>query len=287
MRRTNKLAKPFVKWAGGKRQLLPELLKRVPSQISTYYEPFVGAGALLFELQPKKAIINDANEELMNVYKVIKNNVDALIAHLKTHKNEEDYYYDIRKLDRTDEYNSLSNVEKASRILYLNKTCYNGLFRVNQKGQFNVPFGRYKNPNIVNEKILRAVSHYLNNNNIKILNTDFEKAVKYMRKEAFVYFDPPYHPISDTSSFTGYTADGFDEEDQKRLKDLCDKLNERGCRFLLSNSSAKLIRNLYENEDDYTVEYLDANRCINSNPNKRGEIEEILVRNYELDDKNE
>lgn len=275
----NELCKPFLKWAGGKRQLLPTIRKRIPENFSTYYEPFVGAGAVLFDIMPSKAVINDANKELINVYKVIKNHIDELIRELKGHINEEEYYYDVRKLDRREDYKDMSPVKKASRILFLNKTCYNGLFRVNQKGQFNVPFGRYKNPNIVNEDVLRAVHNYLNNNNIKILNTDFEDGIKYMRKEAFVYFDPPYHPISDTSSFTGYTTDGFDADDQRRLKYLCDELNDRGCRFLLSNSSAELILDLY-NEDDYKIEYVDANRCINSVAKSRGEIEEVLVRNY-------
>ncbi|MCK8826922.1 DNA adenine methylase [Natroniella acetigena] len=283
MVKDNKLIKPFVKWAGGKRQLLPELRKRIPKQMSTYYEPFVGAGAVLFDLQPEKAIINDANHELINAYKVIRDKVEQLIADLKTHQNEKDYYYETRALDRTTEYEELSDVKRASRILYLNKTCFNGLFRVNQKGQFNVPFGKYKNPNIVNEEVLRAVSGYLNNNEVKILSTDFEEAIKYMRKEAFVYFDPPYHPLSDTSSFTSYTRDGFDEADQKRLKKLCDNLTKRGCRFLLSNSSADLILELYK---DYTIEYIDATRAINSKADQRGEIKEVLVRNYEVNDLN-
>lgn len=167
------LCQPFLKWAGGKRQLLPAINKLIPENYSTYYEPFVGAGAVLFDMQPKKAVINDANEELINVYRVIKNNIDELIFDLKEHINEEDYYYDVRKLDRTKEYKNMSDVKKASRILFLNKTCYNGLFRVNQQGEFNVPFGRYKNPNIVNEETLRAVHDYLNNNDVRILNVDF------------------------------------------------------------------------------------------------------------------
>ena len=274
----DKLCQPFLKWAGGKRQLLPVINELIPENYSTYYEPFVGAGAVLFDMQPKKAVINDANEELINVYRVIKNNIDELIIDLKEHINEEDYYYDVRKIDRTEKYKNMSDIKKASRILYLNKTCYNGLFRVNQQGEFNVPFGRYKNPNIVNEETLRAVHDYLNNNDVRILNVDFEEAIKYMRKEAFVYFDPPYHPISDTSSFTGYTTDGFDAKDQKRLKKLCDSLDERGCRFLLSNSSADLIIDLYQ--DDYTLDFVDANRSINSKGDSRGEIKEVLVRNY-------
>ncbi len=281
MTKKNKLLKPFVKWAGGKRQILTEIKKYIPEKFSTYYEPFVGGGAVLFELQPRKAVINDVNPHLINVYRVIKNDVETLIADLKTHKNEEDYYYKVRKKDRTDEFKKMSEVEKASRILYLNKTCFNGLFRVNSNGEFNVPFGNYKNPNIVNESVLRAVSAYLNKNKIRILNVDFEQAVKGMRKQAFVYFDPPYHPISDSSSFTGYTLDGFDKEDQIRLKKLCDKLNQRDCRFLLSNSGAEFIQDLYD-EEDYIIETVGAKRSINSDGDKRGEVKEVLVRNFDL-----
>lgn len=275
----NKLLQPFVKWAGGKRQILDEINKFIPNNFSTYYEPFVGGGAVLFDLQPQKAVINDINHHIINVYKVIKNNVNELIEDLKKHKNEEDYYYKIRKLDRSDKFKKMSNIEKASRILFLNKTCYNGLFRVNSNGEFNVPFGRYKNPAIVNEKVLRAVSNYLNKNNVKILNKDFQGAVKGISKQAFVYFDPPYHPISDSSSFTGYTLDGFDKKDQIKLKKLCDTLDKRGCRFLLSNSGADFIINLYSTK--YKIEEIGAKRSINSKANKRGEVKEILVRNYD------
>ncbi len=279
MKGKNKLVKPFVKWAGGKRQILSEINKFIPEKFSTYYEPFVGGGAVLFDLQPKKAIINDVNSHLINVYRVIKNDVDSLIEDLKKHKNEEDYYYKMRAKDRTDEFEKMSDVEKASRVLYLNKTCFNGLFRVNSSGEFNVPFGNYKNPNIINEPVLRAVNKYLNKNKIKILNIDFEEAVKGMRRQAFVYFDPPYHPMSDSSSFTGYTLDGFDKDDQRRLKKLCDKLDKRDCRFLLSNSGAKFIKDLYK---EYTIEEIGAKRSINSDGDNRGEVKEVLVRNYDL-----
>lgn len=276
---SNKLIKPFVKWVGGKRQIMDEILKYVPKNFSTYYEPFVGGGAVFFEIQPKKAVINDVNGELVNLYKVIQNDVDGLIEDLEKHKNEEDYYYLIRSFDR-DPYifDSLSKVERASRIHFLNKTCYNGMFRVNSSGEFNVPFGRYKKPDIVNEDNFRAVSDFLNNSNVRILNTDFESALKYIRKEAFVYFDPPYDPISDTSSFTGYSKNGFDRDDQKRLKKLCDKLNKRGVRFLLSNSSSNFILELYK---DYKIEFVGAKRSINANGDARGEVKEVLVRNYD------
>jgi DNA adenine methylase len=224
----NPLVAPVVKWAGGKRQLLPDISKHIPNEFSTYYEPFLGGGAVLFFLQPSRAVVNDINEELINMYLVIKDNVEELIDSLKNHKNDEEYYYSIRELDRDREnYNKLDNVEKASRIIFLNKTCYNGLFRVNSQGHFNVPYGRYKNPDITNDVTLRAVSNYLNRAKITFKCTDFERAVNNIRKGAFVYFDPPYDPVSDTSSFTGYDVNGFDKKEQERLKELCDKLDKR------------------------------------------------------------
>ena len=274
-----KLAQPVLKWVGGKRQLLPEIKKYIPKKITTYYEPFVGGGAVLFDIQPSKVIINDINEELINLYTVIKDNVELLIEELKKHKNESEYFYQIRNLDRNDnEYQKLSNIEKAARILYLNKTCYNGLFRVNNAGEFNTPFGKYTNPNIVNDITLRAVSKYFNKIQIEFRNCDFEDALKGIRKGNFVYFDPPYDPVSDSSNFTGYTKGGFDKEQQIRLKKLCDKLHSKGVKFLLSNSATEFIKDLYK---DYTIEIVNAKRAINSNGNKRGEVAEVLVRNYE------
>lgn len=275
----SKLVSPVLKWVGGKRQLLPEIRKYVPDRISTYYEPFVGGGAVLFDIQPKKAIINDINSELINLYRVIKDDVEGLIEDLSKHENNADYFYEIRSWDRdANIYEKLSNIERASRIHYLNKTCYNGLFRVNQAGQFNSPFGRYENPNIENAITLRAVSKYFNEMNVELKNVDFEEAVRGIRKGAFVYFDPPYDPISDSSNFTGYTKGGFDRKEQIRLKELCDKLNEKGIKFLLSNASTDFILELYK---DYRVEIIKAKRAINSNGGARGEIDEVLVRNYE------
>lgn len=273
----NKLVAPFLKWVGGKRQLMPEIMKLKPKKISTYYEPFIGGGAVLFELQPKKAIINDANSELINVYNVIKNNVYELIDDLKTHKNEADYFYKIRALDREDFFSNMSNIKKASRIIYLNKTCFNGLYRVNNAGEFNTPFGSYKNPNIVNEATLKAVSSYFNENEIIILNQDYSDILKDIDKNSFVYFDPPYHPVSESSSFTGYTQGGFNEDDQKKLRNICNKLNEESIRFLLSNSATKFIKNLYS---EYEINYVKASRSINSVAEKRGDVDEVLIRNY-------
>lgn len=274
----NKLIAPFLKWVGGKRQLMPAIKELIPKNYTNYYEPFIGGGAVLFDLQPKNAVINDFNEELINVYQTIKENPEELISDLKTHKNESHYFYDLRALDREDNFENLSNIKKASRVIYLNKTCYNGLYRVNNSGEFNSPFGRYKNPNIVNETTIRAVSKYLNTNKITILNGDFEEALKGIKKGSFVYFDPPYHPVSASSNFTGYVQGGFDMYEQVRLSDLCNKLNEKGINFLLSNSATQFIEDLYK---EYKISYVKANRSINSNAKKRGEIDEVLIRNYE------
>ncbi|HHT49680.1 MAG TPA: DNA adenine methylase [Firmicutes bacterium] len=277
--KNNPLVAPVLKWVGGKRQLLKDIGKYIPSKYSTYYEPFLGGGAVLFALQPNKAVVNDINEELINVYTVIRDHLEELIEDLKKHKNEADYYYEIRELDRDKKkYHQLSNVEKASRIIYLNKTCYNGLFRVNQQGEFNSPFGRYKNPNIVNEITLRAVSNYFNKAKITFKCGDFEEAVKGIRKGSFVYFDPPYDPVSDSANFTGYDKGGFTRDEQVRLKRLCDKLNSRNIKFLLSNSATGFILDLYKN---YNITIVKANRAINSKGDKRGEVNEVLVRNYE------
>lgn len=275
----NKLVAPVLKWVGGKRQLLPEVRKYIPKKITTYCEPFVGGGAVLFDIQPEKAIINDINSELINLYEVIRDDVDLLIDDLKKHKNEEEYFYKTREMDRdSDVYNNMTKIERASRIHYLNKTCYNGLFRVNQAGQFNSPFGRYKNPNITNEITLKSVGKYFNDSKIIFKCGDFEEGVKGIRKGSFVYLDPPYDPVSDSSNFTGYAKGGFDRNEQKRLKRLCDKLNKRGIKFLLSNSATDFIMDLYK---EYDIEIIKAKRAINSNGKKRGEVDEVLVRNYE------
>lgn len=277
----NTLVVPVVKWVGGKRQIIDEIIKYVPDSFSTYYEPFLGGGAVLFELQPKKAVVNDINEELMNIYEVIKDNVDELIEGLKRHKikNDKAYFYEIRELDRDrEQYNLLTPVERASRIIYLNKTCYNGLFRVNKSGEFNAPFGNYKNPNIVNETTLRAVSAYFNKAKIRFTCQDFEDALKWSRKGAFVYLDPPYDPVSETASFTGYDKGGFDRNEQIRLKKTCDKLNKKGIKFLLSNSATDFIMDLYQ---DYKIEVIQAKRAINSKADRRGNVDEVLVMNFE------
>jgi len=274
----NKLIAPFLKWVGGKRQIIPEITEVLPKKITHYYEPFVGGGAVFFHLQPKKAVICDLNSELINVYKVIKSNLNELIDDLKMHKNDEIYFYKIRSLDRAEDFKKLSDIERASRVIYLNKTCFNGLYRVNNSGEFNSPFGKYKNPNIVNEPTLKAVSNFLNSNDITLLNCDYEDCLKTVERNSFVYLDPPYHPVSISSNFTGYVQGGWDMYDQVRLKKVCDELNSKGIKFVQSNSAADFIKDLYR---DYRISIIKANRSINSDGEKRGEVDEVLIRNYE------
>jgi len=268
---------PFLKWAGGKRQLLPQIKPYIPEiGESTYFEPFLGAGAMLFSIQPKYAVVNDINKELYNVYKVIadKQLFGELLEDLRNHLNESEYFYEIRALDRSDDYQNLSPVKKASRFIFLNKTCFNGLYRVNSKGQFNVPFGKYKNPAIVNEEVLHEVHQYLKDNHITFLNGDFKAAVKDAKSGDFVYFDPPYDPVSETSSFTSYAQEGFAKAEQYELRNVFRELNERGCKVLLSNSDTPFIREIYEGFHIVTVQ---ANRAINSKADGRGKINEVLV----------
>lgn len=274
----SKLLKPFLKWAGGKRQLLYEIRRLCPLSFNTYFEPFIGAGAVFLSLQPKRAVINDLNFDLMNVYQVIKDNLDLLIDDLPKHENDKEYYYQIRNLDRDPRYQNMSSVERASRIIFLNKTCFNGLFRVNSKGYFNVPFGYYKNPKIIEEMLLRAVHEYLNTAQINLLNTDFEHAVHEAKKGDFVYFDPPYDPVSETAAFTSYIPGGFNKTEQERLKSVIDNLTAKGCKVLLSNSGTEFIRRLYQG---YQIKTVSANRAINSVASKRGHVDEVLVMNYE------
>ena len=269
---------PFLKWVGGKRQLINSLVPLLPEKIAAYCEPFVGGGALLFRIQPQTAYINDINSELIRVYKVIKDDVEALIDALQEFRNDSDYYYEVRDWDRDIiGYSALSDIKKAARIIYLNKTCYNGLFRVNGAGAFNTPFGNYRNPNIVNSPTLRAVSSYLNAAAVSLTSLDYADALKSLPAETFVYMDPPYDPISDTSSFTGYAKSGFSREDQIRLRECCDDLDRRRFKFMLSNSATDFIRELYA---DYNITVVQAKRAINSDASKRGEIDEVVVRNY-------
>lgn len=275
----NKLVQPFVKWAGGKRKLISEIDKYFPDErtYGRYYEPFLGGGAVLFSKQPRSATVNDVNKELINSYNVIKNNVEELIDDLKKHKNTEDYYYFMRDFDTKVEYSEWDDIRKASRMIYLNKTCYNGLYRVNSQGFFNTPFGKHKNPNIVNEAVLLNVSEYLKKNHIQFRCGDYEEGLKGIRKNSFVYLDPPYAVNENSTNFTGYTVNGFGIDEQIRLKKVCDRLDSKGVKFLLSNSNIPLIEQLYSN---YDINIVYVNRLINSNISNRGFVEEVLIKNY-------
>lgn len=268
---------PIVKWAGGKRRLLNKIVPFIPPDITTYYEPFLGGASVLLAVQPHSAIVNDLNKDLITLYRIIKTDIENLIEHLRQHRNTPEYFYAIRSLDRTPtQYESMTDLERASRMLYLNKTCFNGLFRVNSSGQFNVPFGHYKNPNIVDEKALRDIHRYFNESIIEFQNNDFEKILLNIDDpSAFVYIDPPYDPITKTASFTAYQKQGFDKTDQIRLKECCDILTRKNIRFIASNAATDFISELYTG---YNIITIDARRSINTNSAKNAN--EVIIKNF-------
>lgn len=272
--------KPFVKWAGGKRQIMSELKKYIPEEYNTYFEPFVGGGALLFELSPKNAVINDYNSELINVYECLKDEkkFDGMCKELNKHEtnHNEEYYYEIRNLDRDKvKFKKLVDYKRAARTIYLNKACFNGLYRVNSKNEFNVPFNKKTKVNTYEGQNLGIISGYLNYNNVKLLSVDFEESVKDAKKGDFVYFDPPYD--SDTSTFTSYTEGGFGKEEQIRLAKVYKELSDRGCYVVLSNHNTELINELYK---DFNINVIEAKRNINANGKKRGKVEEVIITNF-------
>ncbi len=294
-------AKPFLKWAGGKGQLLSQLSEHLPKRISkepfTYIEPFVGGGAMLFYMLQhfgniKKAVINDVNEDLILTYRIIKDDVETLIANLD--RLEKDYlsitdqngrsqiFYDVRE-----RYNQRigDSVERASRLVFLNKTCFNGLYRVNRRGQFNVPFGKYANPTICNAKLLRADSQILQSAQVEICQGDYVQTMQHLDGLTFVYLDPPYRPLDATSSFTAYAKGDFNDDDQRALAGFCHQLNDAGCYWMESNAdcSAKNPEDTFFEElyKDYRIERVYASRFINANPEKRGKLTELLIKNYE------
>jgi DNA adenine methylase len=270
---------PVLKWVGGKRQIIQQILEHMPDEYGRYFEPFLGGGSVFLSISPKNAVINDYNTELMNLYKIIKNNPYGLVKILGTFKNNKSEFYRIRNLDRENNFLRANNdTFRAARTVFLNKTCFNGLYRVNANGEFNVPFGNYKNPKIFDSESIFRLSDYLNKYNIKILNTDYFDSLKFIRKNDFVYIDPPYDPVSASSSFTSYTEKGFTKEDQIKLKKTCDILNSKGVKFLLSNSATDFILDLYK---DYNVTLIDVRRNIAASNMSRKVVKEVLVRNYE------
>lgn len=273
--------KPFVKWTGGKRQLLKQFRNNniyppleFDLQNNTYFEPFVGGGAVFFDLLPENAYLSDLNKELVITYNVIKNEVEKLIDSLKKHQNTKEYFLEIRAKIAND----MTNLEIASRFIYLNKTAFNGMYRVNKSGNFNVPYGKYSNPTICDEENLRRVSKNLKN--VTIAHSDYKIVLKKAKKGDFIYFDPPYYPINKTSSFTSYTSEEFLEKEQIELRDTFKKLHLRGCYVMLSNSDTPFVDGIYKEIKDVTINKIQASRVINSDATKRGKISEIVVTNY-------
>lgn len=268
-------ARPFLKWAGGKTRLLPELLKRVPRHFNNYFEPFTGGGALFFELSPRRAFLSDINEELINAYRVIRENLQELLTDLERHVYSAEYFYQIRNADRLPEYSSWDPIKRASRLIYLNKSCFNGLYRVNAAGQFNTPFGDYLNPRIFDRENLAACSSLLKDATLAC--GSFRVFEQHMKRGDFVYFDPPYVPLSKTANFTSYTKEGFSEDLQVSLRDLCYRLTKKGVMFMLSNSHSDFVLDAYKT---FKVETVEAPRAINSNASKRQKVKEVIVSNF-------
>jgi len=322
----NRTAKPFVKWAGGKRQLVDKYERRgfIPEEFKRYFEPMVGGGAMFFHIaqkySPHECILSDVNSDLVSVYRVIKNHSNEFINELsrikkeyKQEENQEDFYYGMREyfnvlklnkdtfeilknlkknigmvdeLDTLEKYFENLNVtgkkktiRKSALFIFLNKTCYNGLYRVNSKGEFNVPCGSYKNPGIFKRRNIRSVAKLLKG--VKILNEDFEKVVKDVKENDFVYFDPPYIPLTDTADFTSYNEGGFDHEEQLRLAEVVEKLNRKGAYVMESNSGSKVTKKIYSRFEDLNVKTLQADRFISCKGEERGPVEEVVVINFE------
>ena len=296
--------KPFLKWAGGKTQLIDKFILYLPRElkdgkINRYIEPFIGSGAFFFYLVQrfdfKETVIIDLNKDLIDTYISIKNNVEEVIKELKllTEKfyrlktdEQKKFYYEVRDSFNENRKTNYPIFKKSAQLIFLNKTCYNGLYRVNSEGEFNVPFGRYSNPKIFNEVNLRNISKILQAT--LIIHGDFTKCSEYIDRNTFVYFDPPYRPLNNTSNFTSYFNGGFDDNDQRRLADLFNHLDTLGAKLMLSNSDPKNVdpddeffESLY-NKPHYTILRIDAKRLINSNANKRGKISELLITNYRI-----
>lgn len=272
-RRREGLARPFMKWVGGKTRLLEQYADLFPRSFARYHEPFVGGGAVFFALGPSEATLCDTNAELVNVYRVVRDRVSSLIKNLQRHRYDKAHYYAVRAIDPA----TLDPVERAARTIFLNRCGFNGLYRLNKSGKFNVPFGRYSNPTICDEPNLRACARALGG--VELVHSTYETVVDAAEEGDFVYFDPPYHPLSKTASFTEYVAGGFSDEDQVRLSILYKALTLKGVKAMLSNSSTPLIHTLYK---DFDVRIVQAPRAVNSNPARRGKVPEVVVLNYPL-----
>lgn len=273
-RRPDVAPSPIVKWAGGKSKLLEELTKRRPVQYRRYYEPFAGGAALFFRMGPKRAVLGDTNTDLINMYRCVAWNVEGVIRRLAAHRRNhcEDYYYSVR--DKWNGSRGQSDVWRAAAFIYMNKTCYNGLWRVNRKGHFNVPIGRYTEPRIFEPKAMRAASLVLQKADLRVAT--YSETVEDAGRNDFVYFDPPYVPLSKTASFTSYTAEDFGPTDQEDLANTAVQLDKRGCKFMLSNHDTPEVRELY---DGFQIDTVRCVRMINSNANKRGSVREVVITN--------
>ena len=264
----NPSPKPFLKWAGGKSQLVGEILKRFPTTFRRYHEPFLGGGAVFFALQPRAAVLSDVNRELVETYLAIRNDVDNVIRALSRHQPDEAHYYKVRAQSAA----GLSLEESAARTIFLNKTCFNGLYRVNRRGEFNVPFGRYRNPKFCDPENLSRVAESLQRAELHIQSVfDISRRV---RRGDLVYFDPPYDPVSKTSSFTAYAKDGFGREEQIRLAELFARLAKRGVHVVLSNSDTPFIQDLYKG---FRIDRVYARRAINARADRRGPVGELII----------
>ncbi|MBL7663046.1 DNA adenine methylase [bacterium] len=269
------LARPFLKWAGGKSQILPDILSRIPKNFKSYYEPFLGGGAVFFALQPRGASLSDINPELINVYQVIRDQLPQLIQELSKFKYSEREYYRVRNLDRDPGFWTWSSAERAARIIYLNKTCFNGLFRVNQRGQFNVPFGAYQNPKILDAENLTACSQALQGVDLAV--RPYSKILEVIEPGDFIYADPPYVPISKTASFTSFAKTGFTLEDQAALRDFALAVDRKGAYIMLSNADTPLTRELYQS---LNVVQISAPRMISARGQSRTKVFEVIATNY-------
>ena len=261
-------ARPFIKWVGGKRQLLSEILARTPKKYGVYYEPFIGGGAVFFALAPTRAVVSDANERLIRTLKGVRDDVDGVIERLSSYPYEKQFFLSMRDRD----IDAANDAEMAAWFVYLNRSCFNGLYRVNRKGRFNVPFGRYTNPRLCDPENLRACSAALLRADVGV--APFEAVLDRAERGDFVYFDPPYVPLSATSSFTSYTSNGFDMASHERLRDVAVTLRSRGVHVLISNSSAPFVRNLYSG---FRIDEVYASRSVNSKASARGKIVELLI----------
>jgi DNA adenine methylase len=281
------VAKPFVKWFGGKRQLLPEIDVRLPEQLDVYFEPFLGGGALFFHLSHRiqQAYLSDINQELMNTYGAIKNNVSGLIDELSKHKNTSEHYFEIRDVDRDADYTwNWTPLQKAARFIYLNKTCFNGLYRVNSQGHFNASYGNYSNPKIVDAENLYACNAVLSHPCITLKSQSYLETLEPIKnfvslgRQVFVYLDPPYVPLSITSSFTQYSKDGFSMKDQHELRNYCDELSSLGVKWMQSNSSAPIVFDMYK---QYKIDVVSVKRNASALPSSRKTVNETIITNYD------